>query len=77
MNELKVRVFEQGESSNRASSAREEIPTHERLQGQYFTVDKPKKEYITPGENRERPINHDGVWLDLDYVKDKDKTITA
>ena len=43
MNVSKPRDFEQGEFSNRASYAREQIPPHERLQGQYFRVNKPKK----------------------------------
>ena len=77
MNESKPRDFEQGEFSNRASYAREQIPPHERLQGQYFRVNKPKKEYKTLGEYRERLINHDVVWLDFDYVKDRDKMITT
>ena len=77
MNESKPSIFEQGETSNRVSYAREEIPTQERPQGQYFRINKPKKDYKTPGEYRERPINHDSVWLDLDCIKDRDKTITA
>ena len=54
MNESKLRVFEQGESSNRASYTREEIPTHERLPSQYFKVNKPKREYKTSGEYIEK-----------------------
>lgn len=48
MNESKPMVFERGETSNRASHAREKISTHERPQGQHFRVNKPKNEYKTP-----------------------------
>lgn len=34
MHEAKPRVYEQGESNNRASHAKEEIPTYERPQSQ-------------------------------------------
>lgn len=47
------------------------------LRVQYFRFSKPKKEYKTLGEYKERLINHDGVWLDLDCVKDWEKIITA
>ena len=42
-----------------------------------FKASKPKKEYKTSREYRDRPISHDGVWLDLDCVRDRDKIITA
>lgn len=76
MNETKPRVFNQSEFINRASYAREDIPIYERPLSQYFKSSKPKKEYKTLREYRERPINLDGIWLDIDYSKDKDEIIS-
>ena len=77
MSEEKPRVSEQSESSNRASYAREDISIYERAQSQYFKSSKLKKEYKTLGEYRERSITHDGVWLDIDCLKNRDKIITT
>lgn len=64
MNKSKPRVFEQGESSNRASYVREEISTYENeiSESQYFRLSKrPKREYKTLEEYKERLISHEGI----------------
>lgn len=73
----KVKVYEQSESNNRAAYAKEEISTYKRPQNQYFKSGKLKKEYKTLREYSERSITHNGVWLDIDCLKNRDKIITT